>query len=267
MGNPFRSIYRRARDTAYEIKPAKRTRHGFRFIGSTHRFDHCRDEIGTTNIISALAPELVRFVNAGANAGYFCLLAEGLGIPTIAFEPEANMFKRLRKNISLNTANCLAIPVALSNQRGTCLLYGTGTAGSLIPGLSGTPTWDKQIVSTITIDELLAKAAGRELWLMDCEGAEPLIIEGASNYIKENNPVLILEVEASRNKQRWEDTIAFLDSTGYKNGARCSDHNAELVHIQDILSSPGDNYLIWNQIHDQWIRKCLKELKQKCNPV
>ena len=167
MGNIFKPLYRRARDKAYSLLPIRTCKEGFKFEGSLDRFEHSADEIGTQIAIKLLAPQIKRFVNPGANAGYFCLLANQLGISSIAFEPEAEMFKRLLRNLAANNSTCIPIPAALSDVRGTANFYGTGTAGSLLSGLSGTPSWDKQTVPTTQLDEFLAPPEGLELWLMD----------------------------------------------------------------------------------------------------
>jgi len=202
MGNLLKPIYRRLRDKAYTLLPSRRSRDGFKFEGSLHRFNHSPDEIGTIIAIKALAPHLTRLVNAGANAGYFCVLADQLGLTTIAFEPEAVMFQRLRRNLLRNKCRTVAIPIALSDSTGIAEFYGTGTAGSLLRGLSGTPSYDKQIVPTATADETIAPCHGGELWLMDCEGAEPEIIHGGKKYISENKPPFDLRISARKERDR-----------------------------------------------------------------
>ena len=222
MSNPLKSVYRRLRDSAFSIRPAKICREGFRFKGSVERFENSADEIGTARAIKALAPSISRFVNAGANSGYFCLLANTLGIPSIAFEPEQAMFLRLKKNISLNDCNCIPIPIALSNENGVAIFYGTGTAGSLLKGLSGTPNWDNQTVTTATVDSLLTPPKFRELWLMDCEGAEPSIIQGAAQYITASKPLIIVEYQPERAPRQWEECLQQLLESGYDMILPCS---------------------------------------------
>ena len=222
MGNPLKSVYRRLRDSAFSIAPARMCREGFRFKGSLERFEHSADEIGTARAIKVLAPFISRFVNAGANSGYFCLLANKLGIPSIAFEPEQGMFQRLKKNISRNNCNCIPIPIALSDKNGVASFYGTGTAGSLLKGLSGTPSWDKQTVTTATVDSLLSPPKFRELWLMDCEGAEPAIIRGAEKYIATTKPLLIIEYQPERAPILWRECLQQLMHEGYDMFLPCS---------------------------------------------
>ena len=241
MSNPLKSVYRRLRDSAFSIRPAKICREGFRFKGSVERFENSADEIGTARAIKALAPSISRFVNAGANSGYFCLLANTLGIPSIAFEPEQAMFLRLKRNISRNDCNCIPIPIALSNKNGVAIFYGTGTAGSLLKGLSGTPSWDKQTVTTATVDYLLSPPKFRELWLMDCEGAEPSIIQGSAKYIAASKPLIIFEYQPERAPRLWEECLQQLLSSGYDMFLQCSSLTGGRGEAKSLMLLCGGN--------------------------
>ena len=257
MGNVFKPFYRRARDKAYSLLPVRTCKEGFKFEGALGRFENSADEIGTQIAIKLLAPKLTRFVNPGANAGYFCLLAEKLGLTCIAFEPESKMFERLRRNLASNKSSCIAIPAALSNTRGTANFFGTGTAGSLIPGLSGTPSWDKQTVPTIQIDQFLGPIDGHELWLMDCEGAEPLIIEGSRAYIQANKPLFIIEYEPSRDPEGWRNITHLFEDLEYSHCASLSELAAKnrisAFRIQELAYRAGDNILFFDSFHHREI--------------
>ena len=252
MGNIFKPFYRRVRDTAYSLLPIRTCKEGFKFEGSLDRFENSADEVGTQIAIKLLAPKLTRFVNAGANAGYFCLLAEKFGLACIAFEPESKMFKRLRRNLAANNSSCIAIPAALSNTRGTAEFFGTGTAGSLIKGLSGTPSWDKQTVPTVQVDQFLSSIDEPELWLMDCEGAEPIIIEGSRTYIQSNKPLLIVEYEPSRDPEGWGHIIQLLTDFKYTHYASLSElatsDKISAITIQDLSRHSGDNVLFFDSL-------------------
>ena len=244
MSNPLKSVYRRLRDSVFSIRPARICHEGFRFKGSLERFERSADEIGTANAIKALAPFISRFVNAGANSGYFCLLANKFGVPSIAFEPEQAMFLRLKRNISRNDCNCIPIPIALSNENGVAIFYGTGTAGSLLKGLSGTPSWDNQTVTTATVDSLLAPPKFRELWLMDCEGAEPSIIQGAAKYIAASKPLMIFEYQPERAPRQWEECLHQLLESGYDMFLSCSSLTTGPSQAQSIRKLGRNNQML-----------------------
>lgn len=172
-----------------------------------------------------LAPDLDRFINIGANAGYFCLLADQLGLEVIAFEPEQAAFRLLQRNLALNDSRALAIPAALGNGWRRQSFFGTGTAGSLLRGLSGTPEWDRQRVTVIPFDDLgapLATPPPATLWLLDCEGAEPLVLEGARRNLAHLNPLLILEWQPERQPERWAACVDLLLELGFSHLLACS---------------------------------------------
>nr|WP_254216860.1 FkbM family methyltransferase [Synechococcus sp. CCY 9618] len=178
-------------------------------------------------MLQCLAPGLRRFLNVGANAGYYCLLAESLGLDVLAFEPEPSAFRLLQRNLCLNHSRCLAIPAAVAADRGRASFYGTGTAGSLLAGISGTPRWDRRSVTTVPLDGLfaiggIAPQSPDSLWLFDCEGAEPQALRGASELLQATHPLLVLELAPGRNPEAWRDALADLLMAGYSHLLACS---------------------------------------------
>ena len=71
-----RSVFRKIRDFLFLYYPSRNTKYNFKFHGPIKRFDSAGDEIGLILIIKALRKYASRFVNIGANAGFFVLLAE-----------------------------------------------------------------------------------------------------------------------------------------------------------------------------------------------
>lgn len=225
MIHHLKPLYRRCRDRWQRSQPPAPTDHGFRFVGSQLRFRHAPEERGTVIALCKLAPVLDRFINIGANAGYFCLLADQLGLEVIAFEPEPAAFRLLQRNLALNDSRALAIPAALGDRWQRQTFFGTGTAGSLLRGLSGTPGWDRQRVTVIPFDALgapLASPPPAMLWLLDCEGAEPLVLEGARRTLAHLNPLLILEWQPERQPERWAACVDLLLELGFSHLLACS---------------------------------------------
>ncbi len=83
----IRSLIRKIKNFLFLNLPARNTKYNFKFHGPIKRFDSAGDEIGLILIIKALRKYASRFVNIGANAGFFVLLAESYGLECIAFEP------------------------------------------------------------------------------------------------------------------------------------------------------------------------------------
>lgn len=223
----IRPLFRRLRDRYQSALPAQPSGHGFRFAGSQHRFRHACDELGTIEVLRRLAPGLRGFINVGANAGFYCLLAESHGLEAVGFEPEPAAFRLLQRNLGLNHSSCLAIPAAVAANRGRANFYGTGTAGSLLEGLSGTPRWDRRTVTTIRLDDLFAQGgitAGPtdSLWLLDCEGAEPDALRGGRQLLQATHPLLVLELAPDRSRRAWLQCLEDLRLCAYSHLLACS---------------------------------------------
>ncbi|MFN9623111.1 MAG: FkbM family methyltransferase [Cyanobacteriota bacterium] len=254
----LKPLYRRCRDLWQRSQPPALSDHGFRFVGSQRRFRHAPDEQGTVVALQKLAPALDRFLNIGANAGYFCLLADRLGLDVIAFEPEPAAFRLLQRNLALNDSRALAIPAALGDHWQRQSFFGTGTAGSLVRGLSGTPAWDHQRVTVIPYDQLGLPTTAPPptmLWLLDCEGAEPMVLAGARESLGRARPLLILEWQPGRQRELWSTCVDSLLELGFTDVLACSSLTGR-EPLRERLSQARlddprflDNVLVFSQAH------------------
>ncbi len=258
MIHQLKPLYRRCRDLWQRNRPPSLTEHGFRFVGSQRRFRQAPEERGTALALTTLAPALDRFLNIGANAGYFCLLADRLGLEVIAFEPEPAAFRLLRRNLALNDSRALAIPAALGDQWQRHSFFGTGTAGSLLQGLSGTPAWDQRRVTVIPLDALGLPSTvppPAMLWLLDCEGAEPLVLAGARDSLTRARPLLILEWQPGRDRELWATGVDLLLEVGFTDVLACSSLTGPEPLREPLsrarLDDPRflDNVLVFSQAH------------------
>jgi FkbM family methyltransferase len=138
------------------------------------------------------------FVNVGANVGYYCCHALSMGKPVIAFEPIERNLRYLYKNINANGwRNAELFPIALSNFVGILEIYGGNTGASLVKGWAGTSETYKTLVPCSTIDTVLnGRLTGkRALVLVDVEGAEKWMLEGASMLLSSDpKPIWIVEI-------------------------------------------------------------------------
>lgn len=264
--NQLRPLYRRLRDLWHHSRPAAPTGLGFRFVGSQLRFRCSPDEQGTVLALQQLAPGLGRFINVGANAGFYSLLADRLGLEVLAFEPEPAAFRLLQRNLALNDARCLAIPAALGSHWQRCSFFGTGTAGSLLQGLSGTPVWDQQRVTVVPFDQIglpLTSPSPAMLWLLDCEGAEPRVLQGAQQTLQQTRPLLILEWQPQRETGQWGACVEQLLAHGYTHLLACSSLltntplTAPLTRARLQDSRFCDNVLIYGLPHHQELMRPL----------
>ncbi len=141
-----------------------------------------------------LRPGMV-FVDIGANIGYFSLIAarkvsdKGM---VYAFEPDAEHFSLLEKNIKKNGYSAI-IPVkkAASDTTGTASFYlqkDNLCAHSLVPD-ENTSVVE---VETVTLDEYFLGQDHIDVVKIDVEGAELKVLRGMKQIISKNNKLAII---------------------------------------------------------------------------
>jgi len=192
--------YRTWRDTLASSRELRLTPLGFRFGGNRMmeegRFEEEEVEIARNHLASADI-----LINVGANIGYYCCIALSLGKKVIAFEPiPLNLFS-LYRNVAANGWNDFEIfPLALGNHRGVTTIFGGGTGASLVEGWAGSPTYYRSIVPINTLDNILGtRLAGmRSLFLIDVEGSERGVLEGAEKQLTlDPKPVWMVEIQTT----------------------------------------------------------------------
>lgn len=144
------------------------------------------------------------FVDAGANIGFFTVLAArlvGQAGRVVAIEMMPDTVSRLRAHLALNRlTNVVVLDHALSNSSGEKVVatvpegkYGRAT-------ITRTGDGERKVtVVTGTLDELLADtSAPIDLIKMDLEGAETPALEGASKVLERTNAVIFEQLEGAR---------------------------------------------------------------------
>lgn len=151
-------------------------------------------EPGTSEIILSELHEGSTFVDAGANNGYYTILAlsrVGKSGRVWSFEPNPDAFGRLSRNISLNGSpgNVELFPVALGSQSGNQELF-------ISRYLDSRSSFTRQGRHSIRVqvqraDEILK---GHHVdWIkIDTEGAEALVLEGLTETLQENPGVRLI---------------------------------------------------------------------------
>jgi FkbM family methyltransferase len=140
------------------------------------------------------------FIDAGANVGIYTLAASRIVGETgrvLAFEPSAQSFPILKKNIALNSlTNVHPFPVALTQENGRAWLH-RGPNPSL-NSLGKDPSWkeDGEEIVTKTLDQTLHHAGidRVDVIKMDVQGAEELVLRGGWNTVTSAHPIIIFEV-------------------------------------------------------------------------
>jgi len=166
-----------------------------------------------------------------------------IGKPVIAFEPMPKNLRFSFKNIEANKWDGAEIfPIALSNVIGILGNFGANTGASLVKGWAGVPKSYKTLVPCLTMDLLLnTRFQGkRVLMLVDIEGAEKWMLEGASKMLV-NDPKLIwmVEIVTSENQQKgvainqnFTNTFEFFFKNDYE--AFSTDQEMRRVTIEDV---------------------------------
>jgi len=143
-------------------------------------------------------------VDAGANFGYYSLLIANLAGregKTIAIEPNAYLCKLLAMTNNVNEFGFKIINMAASNSTGETILsvpdhlWGSATivTKAELPGDN-----KKEVVKTDMLDNMVVDAGFPRVDFikMDCEGAEPIIMQGMEKILAQN-PQLKMVMEYS----------------------------------------------------------------------
>ncbi len=161
-------------------------------------------ELDTERLIRRLLRPGDRFVDAGANIGYFTLLAASIVGPeghVDAFEPQPDNRARLIDHLARNgLADRVRIhPIALGDHEGQvtihCYTQGHNHGSSTLFAEPGAAT-NATRVPMRRMDDVLIQAAPPpprvHLVKMDIEGAEPLAVAGMTRLLQAEHPPAII---------------------------------------------------------------------------
>ena len=179
-------------------------------------------EAGPVERLREFAPNASLVIDVGANVGFFSVrFAEWVGSAgkVIAIEPEDNNCRNLLA-ILKRTGLCERVQVikaVAASKAGAALLE----INSLHPADHKLSRDGKGIlVEAITLDELNLSAWGRgpSLIKIDVQGAEMLVLKGATRLLAETSPALFIELHEEGLVRLGTSTFEILDhlsSIGY----------------------------------------------------
>jgi FkbM family methyltransferase len=162
------------------------------------------------------------FINIGANAGWYSLIAAKLGLKTIAIEPDEINFLLLEKNKRLNNLpNLETHQLACSNEEGVAFLYGGNSGSSLIEGWANLPTVAREVRIT-KFDNLYPASGDSAIIYIDVEGSELAVLQGMTSFLADQESCLMsIEIAStqhhphSNNASRGQ-TFALLNRLGFE---------------------------------------------------
>lgn len=151
-----------------------------------------------TEIIKKYLREGMTFVDAGANVGYYTLLAAskvGESGRVVAFEPSPYALERLVKTIEDNRLTQVeTMPYALSDKSGETTLYAPVAKGHHSPTMIACEGVYPISIRAQTLDEFIdANGVDHvDVLKVDVEGFEPNVINGALRSIQQGKIKAVL---------------------------------------------------------------------------
>lgn len=160
------------------------------------------------------------FVDAGANNGFFSLVASSLLKGTGAvycFEPTPSTYKRLTRNIELNGyRNIKAYNLALGSKEYYRFIYISkiDDAGNSLVKTKGSSA--KIPIKVVPLDEIVENQKV-DIIKIDVEGFEKEVIAGAVNIINSNPDIkIIFEHNPDFLEPKTENKFTFLSQLGFR---------------------------------------------------
>jgi FkbM family methyltransferase len=143
--------------------------------------------------------------DVGANVGVFTFSSAAVAAKgvIVAVEPDiwlASILRRTSRLDQYRNSDIRVVPVAISAADGTAkfVIANRGRASNALESAGGRSqmggTREEQYVPTLRLDTLLSSMPRPDFIKIDVEGAELMVLEGASKIICEIRPVFYIEV-------------------------------------------------------------------------
>ncbi|HWY51298.1 MAG TPA: FkbM family methyltransferase [Chthoniobacterales bacterium] len=170
-----------------------------------------REQVYDLNLVP-FTPDLI--LDCGAHIGMFALLA-GATFPKsklVAFEPDPENSRWLRRQIEANHLPVDVVQAALSNEEGEVFFEaGQGCGGSLADASAVSSTAIR--VKSVDLASYLAKCDIKNLLLkLDVEGAEENLLPKIINVLPQNS---FLFFETHGGKESWNCLSGILEERGF----------------------------------------------------
>jgi FkbM family methyltransferase len=182
-----------------------------------------------TRMIKSIVKEGMTVIDIGANIGYFSMLMANLVGPrgkVYSFEPNPKMFRRLQKNIEINTnlsGQITINQVAIGEKEGKANFFCPPPGSEGLGGLKDTKriSIDNVInVDVITLDKFIDDKNVQKLDFikLDVEGGEFDVLKGAKGILNKYHPTILFEGEEENTtayNYRVFQLLSYLENLGY----------------------------------------------------
>ncbi len=185
------------------------------------------------------------FIDVGANYGLHAIRFLMLGFDCRLFEPQEECRGYLALISQINGFNPDVSPLALSSESGEQTFWTSQSTwfSSLEKDFIGT----KETLAPVTIHTarldaiLLAKLQAPVILKIDVEGHERSTLEGASNFLKDQRPIVFIEIcEKSGNRQPIFEQLTQL---GYSCFSLESNRAVAIGNSAGLATLPSDEFL------------------------
>ena len=180
-------------------------------------------------------PRDARAIDIGSFCGYYALLfgvRAGPAGRVVAFEPLEEHRSWIERNTRLNAlTNVVVDPRAVGAHTGSAVVRVRGPATSLVGGGRG---YD-QSIEVIRLDDFVAGGGidRVDVVKIDAEEAEIEVLEGMRQVLRDNRPILVIEVNHDEGRRRVEE---FFRSVDYE--AELLGRAAHGMHLAGCPRSP-----------------------------
>lgn len=178
----------------------------------------------TVDVFFRLAMRARVIVDVGAFVGLYSLLASHANprARVLSFEPLPTVFRRLERNLRLNSANnvtCFNVAVGARSERAQ--LYHMDAEVPLSSSLSHgfmehVPELQQSTVEVVALDDVVREHRLEQVDLVkiDTESTEPEVLRGMSQVLEHHRPDIVCEVLQGRGSEHAVQ--ALLERFGYR---------------------------------------------------
>lgn len=186
-------------------------------------------------------------VDAGANIGYFTLLAASKATngSVYAFEPVSSLFHQLEENIKLNKlTNVYPVKKALTRSEGYAPIYESAWNNTGMNSLQKPENYTGmfEVIDCISLDIFFEayKQKNPAIIKIDTEGAEMEILEGMVYCLQNFRPLLIIEI-LNEHLQRFGCSAGMIFDflTGFSYDAWIIINSNTLKKVNEVVESNG----------------------------